>query len=58
MRNLHGGYVSAKDAYFSVGGVLQPGYWIIEIDMELGDSLKGKISGVADTGRKICDNRM
>jgi hypothetical protein len=42
--------VSAKDAYFSVGFVLTPGLGIVESDLKPGTSLKGKISGVADTG--------
>jgi hypothetical protein len=35
-----------------VGDVLKPGFRIVEIEMNPGKSLKGKISGVADTRRK------
>jgi hypothetical protein len=45
--------VSAKDTYFSVVCMLKPGCWIVEREMKQRNSLKGKISGVADTGRTM-----
>jgi hypothetical protein len=32
-----------------VGGIPKLGFWIVDIEMKLSKSLKGKISGVADT---------